>query len=204
MLTFDPEKHVYFWNGARVPNVTRIIAPLSDYSKVDPEALERARQQGVAVHKMVELDCKGDLDSLPDWMAGHYRAWEKFKAEVGLELWRSEHKMFHPRHGYAGTPDLTGVLLKAKKPLNGPALIDIKRSFYAGRAIGVQTAAYLDTWNTTEGKDLRIDPSHRFALQLRHNGEYRLEHYGDRDDFAVFLAYLQIHRWKEKESNGRT
>lgn len=202
MLTFDPAEHVYFWNGTRVPNVTRVIASLSDYSRVEPEALERARQEGVAVHKMVELECKGDLDidTLPEWMRGHYAAWLKFKDEIGFELWRSEHKAFHPKHYYAGTFDLAGVLIKAKKPLNGPALIDIKRSFYAGPAIGVQTAAYLETWNATEGKDVRIDPSHRFALQLRPNGTYRLEHYGERDDFSIFLAMLTVMRWKERHA----
>src|SRR3990167_4906978 len=105
MLTFDAVAHHYFWNGVRVPNVTTILAPLTDYSKIPRDQLERARQQGVAVHKMVELDCKNDLADVPEWMAGHYSAWLSFKSETGFECWDSERQIFHQGMAYAGTLD---------------------------------------------------------------------------------------------------
>jgi len=199
VLTFDQAAHQYFWNGARVPNVTSILAPLTDYSRIPPDVLERARQQGIAIHRMVELDCKNDLDSVPEWMKGHHEAWCKFKDDTGFECWFSESKVYHEKMGYAGTPDLGGLLTKLKttKPkLSAPALIDVKRSFYAGPVIGLQLAAYEMARNSTVLKDLRTEL--RFALRLDADGKYRLEPFVDRNDFAVFTAQLATYRWKEK------
>jgi hypothetical protein len=63
MLTFDEASHTYFWAGRRVPNVTRVIAHLTDYSKIDPDRLRIAQDEGKAVHKMVELDCRASSTS---------------------------------------------------------------------------------------------------------------------------------------------
>lgn len=197
MLTFDAEAHQYFWNGRPVPNVTRIIAPLSDYSRIPPDVLEKARQEGNAIHSMIDMDCKGVLDSVPEWMLGHRRAWDRFKEETGLECWVSEHKMFHPRLHYAGTSDLIGMLPKIKT-VNGPAVVDAKRSLYAGPAIGLQTAAYRKQWNDTEGKNLRIPEQNRFALQLGGNGQYRLTRFDQPDDETAFIACLHQLRWRER------
>jgi len=205
MLTFDEPTHIYRWNGVVVPNVTRIIAPLIDYSMIPPDRLETARQEGIAVHKMVELDCNGQLDIdhlLGDestaWMKGPYEAWCRFKEETGFECWNAERKMYHPTLRFAGTPDLIGLLLKLKK-INGPANLDVKRSLFGGPAIGLQTAAYTKLWNDTDGKkDFRVPDRHRFALELRKNGTYRLTQFEDGQDFVAFLACLQQHRWKEK------
>ena len=196
MLTFDAPAHHYFWNGVRVPNVTSILAPLTDYSKIPRGQLERARQQGIAVHKMVELDCKGDLDTdaLPEWMAGHFAAWEKFKAEIDFELWSSEQPVYHKGMSYAGTLDLTGMPCNLKH--KDAALIDVKRSFYAGPVIGLQLAAYEKARNDSVEKALRT--KHRFALRLDVDGQYRLEAFEDRNDFTVFTACLALHRWKER------
>jgi len=201
MLTFVEETHTYYWNGEPVPNVTRIIAPLTDYSRIPPAVLEKARQEGVAVHKMVELDCKGDLDveTLPEWMHPHYTAWLRFKEESGFECWKAEEKMYHPVYGYAGTADLFGPLPKLKG-IKGAANIDVKRSFFGGPAIGLQTAGYTRMWNDTDGKarERRVADRNRFALQLRNDGTYRLKRFEDAEDFGAFLACLQQLRWREK------
>jgi hypothetical protein len=206
MLTFDEAAHMYHWDGKPVPNVTRIIAPLTDYSHIPAEALERARQQGQHVHKMVELDCKNDLDfaNLPEWMRGHYAAWRLFVDETGFQCFSSEHKVYHPRLGYAGTLDLAGLMPKLKTSKK-PAVIDVKRSFYAGPAIGLQTVAYAEAWNLSRAAGLAENPKleERYALQLNANGTYRLQPFVDRDDSAAFLACLQQLRWKEKHYGHR-
>lgn len=199
-LTFDQAAHVYYWHGRPVPNVTRIIAPLTDYSRIPPDVLERARQEGMAIHRMVELDCKDDLDleALPAWMRPHHEAWCRFKAEAGFEPIAVEQPMYHPTLGYAGTPDLIGRAPRLKG-VKGPLLIDVKRSFFAGPAIGLQTAAYTVLWNDTEGQTAgRVPTNNRFGLQLRDDGSYRLEHYADDEDFVAFLACLQQYRWRAK------
>lgn len=199
MLTFDEATHTYRWNGDVVPNVTRVIAPLTDYSRIPPDTLARAQAEGIAVHKMVELHCRGTLKEVPDWMRGHLAAWEKFLAESGMDVWLSEHRVYHPAMRYAGTLDLYGEVKKLKA-FTGPALLDVKRSFYGGPAIGLQTAAY-DTALATDKAITRA--RHRAALQLRPDGTYRLKKFDDKMDHAVFAAMLTTQRWKEKNYASR-
>lgn len=202
MLTFDPAAHEYRWEGAVVPHVTGIIAPLTNYDRIPRDALERARQQGQAVHKMVELHMENDLDEakLPAWMTGHYAALLRFIDETGFTCWASERYVFHERLGYAGTLDLAGLLPKVRTSKKA-AIIDVKRSFYAGPAIGLQTAGYADAWNTEAPAASKVHE--RYALRLDANGTYRLEPFEDRDDHAAFLACLQQLRWKEKHYGPR-
>lgn len=196
MLSFDEAAHVYRWDGAVVPNVTRIIAPLTDFSRVPPDVLERARQQGVHIHKMVELHFKDDLvvESLPEWMRGHHAALLRFIEETGFTSYAAERRLYHPRMGYAGTMDLAGHMPKLKKAR--PACIDVKRSLYAGPAIGLQCVGYAGAANEERAFE-KLEQ--RYALVLKPEGSYRLEPYEDREDHAAFLACLQQLRWKEKK-----
>lgn len=197
MLTFDAEKHEYRWDGVRVPNVTSIIAPLTDYSRIPLDVLERAKSEGRAIHKMIELAVKGILDDedLPEWLRGRHRAWLRFLAESGFEPIVSEHQMYHPQLGYAGTCDLVGLMRNLKK-VKGCAMVDVKRSLYGGPAIGLQTGAYTKVWNDTEPKDMRV--TNRFALVLNDNSTYKLPEFDDASDVGVFLGQLAINRWREK------
>ncbi len=83
MLTFDEARHEYRFHGAVVPHVTGILKPLVDYSMVPPDRLEIARQKGVAVHKMVEADAKGELTDLPEWMIPVYEYWLQVVNQMG-------------------------------------------------------------------------------------------------------------------------
>lgn len=201
MLSFDEASHLYYWNGQPVPNVTKIIGPLVDFGMVAPEVLERARQEGVAIHKMVELEVKGDLDvdTLPDWMRGRYAAWCRFREDSGFELIASETRMYHSTLGYAGTPDLFCLLPRLKHFNKGIANIDLKRSLFGGPSIGLQTAAYSELKNREKGDRVR----YRAALVLNDNKTYRLTPFEDPDDWTAFLACLQQLRWKEKHYGRR-
>ena len=194
MLTFDPAEHRYFWNGVRVPNVTSILADLTDLSMIPRGALEIARQKGVACHRMVELDAKGDLDetTLPEWMAPVLIQWRKFVAESGFRVIDSEKKVYNPAHHYAGTLDLFGEMTHAAHF----AYIDVKRSFLAGNVIGLQLAAYRAA-DATEHKDRRT--AKRYALRLKEGEPYRLQEFSDPNDFNVFTACLIRHQWKGKQ-----
>lgn len=112
-LTFDPEKHQYFLNGERLPSVSEIKDPLTDFSMVAPDMLRRAADFGTAVHKMVELRLAETLDycTLDENLYGPLEAFERWLDEV--------------------------------KPLNGPgAVIDVKSRKYDRVADPVQLAAY--------------------------------------------------------------
>lgn len=197
MLEFDQEAHRYTWHGKPVPHVTGILSPLTSYDRIPEHVLKHAQDEGVAIHKMVELDCYGDLDvdALPAWMAGHYAAWRQFLADTGFEFIASEHRVFHPEYCYAGTLDLAGYL-KHTAGANGISIIDVKRSFFAGPAIGAQIAAYAEAWNKAHPKTMVVKS--RYALQLKADGAYRLEAFEDKSDFSVFLACLTLYNWRSK------
>jgi hypothetical protein len=191
VLTFDPAAHQYHYDGKPVVNVTRVLAPLIDLSMVKPEQLEIARQKGVATHRMVELWAKGDLDeaTLPDWMQPILKTWLKVVDETGLEVIASEQRVYHRTLRYAGTYDLK-ARIRARP---GVGIIDVKRSFFAGPVVGIQTAAY-------EAAEADKDIKWRAGLRLREDQPYRLEMYDDKTDFSTFLALLTIHNFKRKHS----
>lgn len=194
MLSFDESAHTYFWDGVAVPNVTRVIAHLTSYDHIPPAVLAKAQAEGKAVHKMVELHCHGILGAIPDWMESHREAWKLFLSETGFEPVLCEHKVYHPTMRCAGTLDLFGEF-KNLKGAKGAALIDVKRSFYGGAAIGLQLAGY-DVLLRADKAMPRVE--NRFALRLGGNGKYTLKPYEDCDDEAAFLACLQQFRWRQK------
>ncbi len=187
-LTFDEPTHTYRFKGEPVPNVTSILAPWADFSKVPRDLLERKRQIGTAVHKAIELDLADNLDYDqidPVW-AGYFGGWLNFKAQSGFVMEASEQKVFHKTLRYAGTLDLLGTLPKA-----GESLIDTKCCAILPRTAGPQTAAYRDAIGSPK---LR-----RFALQLSADGSYKLVPLDDLNDLAVFKAALTIHNYMRIE-----
>jgi hypothetical protein len=191
MLTFNEEEHRYFWRGREVPSVTQALKVVSPtYGFVDPEQLEIARQKGVAVHKMIELFYKGEAFHVPEWLQPIYTKFLRFIDETGFEVIRSEYRVYHELYQYAGTLDLFGTM-------QGKAVfIDVKRSFMAGRAIGMQLEAYRRAYcaqeKVGEGNALR------FGLRLHENGNYKLEPYNNPNDWQAFLACLTVHRLKKE------
>lgn len=195
MLTFDPGPHVYRWHGKPVPNVTRVLNLVTDYSRIPPGILKHAQDEGIAIHKTVELYAKNDLDeeSLPEWLVPRLAAFKKFLAETGFVIEASEQRVYHERYGYAGQLDFVGMMQspEGRKVRTVPAIVDVKRSFLAGRAIGLQTAAYDSALPSTR-KRLR------FALQLCADGTYRFEPFTDPSDLPNFLACLSVWRLREQ------
>jgi len=193
-LTFDPVQHHYFWKGVRVPNVTSIIKPLTDYSMVPEATLELARQKGVAVHSMVELWAANELDYgvMPEWMFPVLDHWLQFVHDTGFQLLSSERRVYHAGFDYAGTLDLRCLL--PKTALKGPGILDLKRSFMAGAAIGLQLAAYAAADNLDRAKADKAQ--WRAALRLREDSPPRLQIYEDKNDFVVFLACLTMWKWR--------
>lgn len=189
MLTFDEPTHVYRWNGVVAPSVTTILAPLIDYSMVNPAVLERGRQLGSAVHRMTELHDQDDLDesSLDDAMLQYLEGWKKFRRDTGFIPDTIERRMYHPQYGYCGTSDRTGTIKRQK------AVVDIKKMMTLGKVIGVQLAAY-QAMHNLNGEGI----THRYALGLRPDGTYRLEPFLNPKDFNVFLSLLNVMNWRKE------
>lgn len=198
-LTFEATEHRYLYQGKPVINVTRALDELVDYSMVAPSALETARQKGTAVHKMVELYARDDLDeaSLPDWMRPALEAWKKFQEQTGFRIIESEFRVFHPSYQYAGTGDLYGEMVHAGEF----AHVDLKRSLMAGSIIGLQLAGYKDAYRemiTDIEKRRDARNAKRYALRLSEKGPPRLQEYADPRDLTDFLTCLNYRRLQEK------
>jgi hypothetical protein len=201
-LQFDEEKHEYRHDGRVVPSVTQILKPLSEaeYRGVNRDVLDAAAQRGKAVHKMIELDLRDDLDvdSLPDELQPYYTAWQNFRNLSGFECLLSEARVYSPRYNYAGTLDLFGRL-------NGDAaLIDAKRTVVVPRSVGPQTAGYEQAlrWNYPDLVSKCVNGPgegciNRYALHLRADGSWRLVPQKDPNDARVFLAALTLHNYLE-------
>ncbi len=108
MLTFDPEKHIYYWKGKPVPGVSEILketGQAKDWSAVDPFY----RDRGSAVHKAIELWVKGELDetSLDPVIVPYFeqfKAWTLKENVAGVLL--SENSFYSEEMNFAGTIDL--------------------------------------------------------------------------------------------------
>lgn len=141
------------------------------------------------MHRMVELEIAGELDeaSLPEWLRPKLAGFRKFVVDTGFMALASEHQMYSQSLGVAGTLDMLGPFRTERL-----AIVDLKRSLYGGRVIGLQTAGYKRLWD--EESDMKVDD--RYALVLG-DGDYKLTKYDDPRDEAVFLAMVTIHKWRQ-------
>jgi hypothetical protein len=194
MLTFDEPSHVYRYDGTVIPSVTQIIAPLSDYSMINPEVMKRAQELGTAVHRMTELHDRDDLEeeSLDEEFHGDLLAWKRFKQDMNFMPLTIECRLFDKMRGFAGTSDRTGLIKSSLGKLR-LSVIDLKKMLFLGPQIGVQLAAYQHL-HTIAGSPV-LD---RYALGLHADGTYRLKQYEDMLDMPTFFALLTYHNYRMK------
>lgn len=188
VLAFDQASHTYRVGNLVVPGVTQILRPLSSFEGVKAEVLEAKRDLGQRVHFACQLDDEADLDeaSVEDDVAPYLDAYRRFKREAGVLVLLNEQRVYEPTFGYAGTPDR---VLKLRDH-DGAFLTDLKTCIATPIAVGPQTAAYLRALNDPRVKQ-------RAALRLRPDGSYRFDPLTGADDWAVFMACLTLHRFKE-------
>ncbi len=188
-IEFHDEGHKYIVDGQRWPSVTQILAPLSDFSAVPPQVLERARWFGQCVHKAVELKVKGtlDADSLDEPVRETLAQFDAVMAVKGFKPMSAELRVGHPRLKYAGTLDLIAVDSHTGKPV----LVDIKTGQKAP-TVGPQTAAYAACVKADGGPDMM-----RYCFYLTPTSSH-CELLNDASDFAIFQSVLNLYRFKEK------
>lgn len=189
VFRFDPSDHSYHLGDRRLIGVSEAIqaAGLEDFSRIDPDIFEHARQRGVAVHAACYFLDEGDLDwgTVTPEIEPYVRAWERFKGDFPLDWSDVEKPLFHATHGFAGTPDRV-----TEKP--GPTITDIK-TYRPDAVTGIQLAAYSFL---RFGPQPVYDAPKRWGLWLKDDGKYSLTEYTDRGDEAVFLACLTIAKFK--------
>lgn len=198
MIHFDPIQHAYTLDGKRLPNVTGILAPLSEYAGIPRHILDAAAERGNNVHKAVELYLWDmlDEDSLAEEYRPYLEAFKKFQQETGFEAAFIEERVYHRDLMYAGTIDLGGTLPpRGRMKKSKFALIDIKTTFRLMQSVGPQIAAYFEAWNSH--KPARPFEE-RFGLQLKKDGTYVLKPYTSSTDFNVFRSCLAVHNYMRK------
>lgn len=184
MLTFDPDTHVYTYDGQPVPSVTQILkeAGVIDTQWYTGDGAIR----GQCVAEATALDDEGELDetSLDPALAGYMAAWRKFVAETGIIFQQIETPLFHNTLRYAGTPDR--IATWAGKP----CVIDIKTG---GREDwhGLQLAAYA---GMVDG------PHSRCGVYLGPEGTYKARQFTDGNDWLDFMACLRLCNRKRRNN----
>jgi len=198
-LTFDAESHVYRLRGVVIPNVTRVLEPLSDFSRVPFEALELARQRGTAVHKACELYDMDDLDlerSLDPVLVPYLEAWIRFTADTKCKHLHIEARVWSDAYRYAGTLDRISIIGKRI------TLLDIKSGQYSP-AVELQTAAYQQA-AYERGLLNKRQTIVRYAVHLFDDGTYRMHHCKNlfASDLNVFVSALTLYHWRLKHDHG--
>lgn len=191
-LTFHEPTHAYYWLGKRVPNVTGILELASKYGYVRADLLEIAQDRGTYVHKMCELDDKGDLhpDEEQGPYAGYLKAWRSFLFDYGADWEAVEERGYSRMYGFAGTLDRRGLLKRRYGTRRW--VLDIKTSLRMDRAWGLQTAAYRQICAETVAGWATAD---RGTVQLREDGRYLFKPWQGPLDLPAFLALKTLTDW---------
>lgn len=199
MLQFDPEKHLYTYEGREVPSVTQVIGEWK-VSKlfsgaevyvntftgeiVPKSRFDGAADFGNAVHAGANLIVTGqgvNWDVLHPDIVQPLREVERWAADYGIETLATERAVYSKKHDYAGTFDWMGRMLKRKDAL---VIVDFKTGGHD--MAGPQTAGYEIAVREEDGWRNLVE---RYVLYLPKNGgPYQFKKQQNRNDGAFFLA----------------
>ena len=202
-LVFNADAHEYRLDGQLVTHTTRVLdrAGAVDFSHIPPTIRERALVRGRVVHQALHYLNEGDLDldafarDFPQWI-GYVDAWQFFRAARSFAPILCEHRVASYRHQIAGTLDCLGLL-------DGrPVLLDFATGDPADSAKDLQTAAYYLMaleWQAHDPALRQFFDAHgttlqRYAVALRADGTFSIEHYSAATDTRHFLALLEAQR----------
>jgi len=189
MLTFDPEKHEYWYEGRIIPSVTQILQAegFIDTAFYD----DWSRDRGKYAHKATELYDLDDLDeeSLDPEISPRLEAWKRFLSESGFQIVAIEEQVSNISLRYAGTLDRRGFLSGKR------AILDIKTGAVEPWA-GIQLAGYGMTAPDYYGIE-------RYAVQLKDDGKYKLTQFKDMNDFGIWRAAVSCYHWKNNNLKRR-
>lgn len=181
-LLLDETRHRYTLNGAVIPGVSEILAPLVQLDRVPPQVLRGAADFGRAVHRACELDDLGRLDeqALDSALLPYLAAWRAFSRDHQVSWSLVEARVYQPQWGYAGTVDRFGRV-------NGcEAVVDLKSSASFYPTVGPQLAAYAKAVPGASALTRRI------GVLLRPSGHYQMQFFADPRDWAVFASLVTL------------
>ena len=114
-LSFEEEKHIYRFEGIKIPSVTSIISyefP-ERYLGVEKEVLHNAASKGIELHRLIEeYEKNGTIDE-ESIMYERFKRYLELKEIVNFKVLESESIVYYKKGliAYAGTVDNIGELL---------------------------------------------------------------------------------------------
>lgn len=187
-LTFIPETHQYLIDGVEYPSVTQVIkaAGLSNFDNVPAELLDRAIQFGNAVHKAIELKCKGtlDLDTVDEAIMPYLSAWDEFVSIYQYVPQHYEHRAFNHALRVGFTIDNIGSFQK------DAGIVDVKTGHPKSADI-IQACAY----------GYLCPVKRLMVIYLKDNKFKIIEIKGAdrRKGENIFLSCLSLYNYRKKE-----
>ncbi len=139
MLTFDREKHLYWWNGTPVPSVTDIMQDVGLIVLKGRKAdIEDARIFGTAAHLGTELSDRRILNenTLDPKILPYLDCWKKAIQTYQFRIHDIEKSYYHRTLKFAGTID------RIVQYRGYIYVLDIKTSHDIVPSAEIQTAAY--------------------------------------------------------------
>ena len=215
MLTFDPDKHIYHWNGNPAPSVTQVIGEWINVAfggvifkfnrftgvAVDIETMKAASDYGTAVHDACAILVRGgnlDWDALDPslthsvkqfaeyWKRHHFHDKSNYReGRIVAKSYNGE-PIFSKQLNVAGTPDIIKIVSPREVHI-----IEIKTS-KEHDTVGPQTAAYAELYKDFYNFHGKV---RRFVLCLPKTGKYEYDELKDPNDLAFFKARLFEYRY---------
>lgn len=188
------EGHKYFINGKRAPGVNEILnsGGFTDFSKVNAEILDCARDFGHKVHRAIALFTAKNLNQeiLADELRPYLEAWKKWVSMTGFKPLCCEESMYSRQWGFAGTPDQPGMIGRKY------VLPDYKSSAMLSPVVALQLAGY-EILMRERFKIKDSQKIERIAVKLCSDGMPRPKIYNSFSDRGVFLGALNGFKWKK-------
>lgn len=186
-IDFREETHQYFVDGKEKVFPSKVIKDLrlgKEYGAIDPQVVANAGARGSAVHKVLELHVKGEIDNyeIPEKIKPYYEAFLSFLRGSRCQLFGScsELAVYSGLHDYCTTIDIVGIIDGAR------SIIDYKTSASFDKAVELQTAAQQIAYN--EWHEEKV--TKRYSLQLKKDGTYKLRNHTN-VDLNAFLGALE-------------
>lgn len=198
-IEFLDDPHEYRFGAVVLPSVTQVIGAVlgdGEFSRIDPEVLERARLRGKLVHQACHALDEDDLD-VDAWQEFDRRRLERGEEAIlprvlSYQMWRDasgfipldNEKIVADRQlGVAGTLDKKGILYGKN------TIVDLK-SGPIHPECGIQTAGYAILDGDVACK--------RYGLRLIPNKMAKPEQFDDPFDIATFRSIVGVYHWMAK------
>lgn len=198
-FTFDPESHIYGFDGRVLPSVTQSLnewREVTVYGKrffihtingtvVEGEVMDNAAAFGRAIHVGAALILQDDLDwgDLDPALVAPLREFEKWVDDYKVKPVHIEEPMYSEKYGVAGTPDIIGTV-------NGFRHLDITdiKTGLVNEMVGPQVAGYEIIFREREKYR---KPIVRHELILPRDGSpYKYNELTNSQDGAFFMSRL--------------